>query len=252
MRIAVAGGTGVVGAHVVRLAREAGHEVSVLARSRGVDVVTGEGLDLAGVDAVIDVTGPSTASAEKSQAFFETVARRLREAEREAGVRHHIALSIVGAAHAPHGYYAGKALQERLVASGDVPWSILRATQFFEFALQNAGRFGRFAILPAMRSQPIAAESVAARLVEIAGAGPLGNDADLAGPERMRIAEVARAVLAARGGARRVLEVPLPGRFGRALRDGSILPGPDARIAGPSLREWLASPAGSAGGGAIA
>lgn len=254
MRIAVAGGTGVVGAHAARLAEAAGHEVRVLARSRGVDLVTGAGLDLAGVDVVIDASGPSASSAAKSRAFFAAVTARLREAERAAGVGHHIALSIVGAAGAPHGYYAGKAHQERLVASGDVPWSILRATQFFEFALQQAIPLAGALILPAVRSQPIAAASVAGRLLELAELGPVGEDADLAGPEALRIAEVARAVIAARGGRRRVVEVPLPGAFGRALRDGSILPGPDARLVGPSLDEWLRREHGESGesGGAPA
>lgn len=240
MRIAVAGGTGVVGAHIVRVAEAAGHEVRALARSRGVDLLSGEGLDLSGVDAVIDASGPSTISAPRSVAFFRAATARLQAAERAAGVRHHLALSIVGAAGAPHGYYAGKAAQERLVAGGDVPWSILRATQFFEFAEQKAVRLGPWDALPVMPSQPIAALTVAERLVELAAGEPVGDARDLAGPERIGIAEVARTVLAARGDGHRVVEVPLPGAFGRALREGAALPGPDAMVAGPSLAEWLA------------
>lgn len=241
MRIAVAGGTGVVGAHVVRLAEASGHEVRVLSRASGVDLVSGQGLDLAGVDAVIDVSGPSTTSAAKSRAFFEATTAQLLRAEQDAGVPHHLALSIVGAAGAPHGYYAGKALQERLVAAGAIPWTMLRATQFFEFAEQNAVRLGSWAVLPAMRSQPVAAVAVAERLVRLAEGAPAGDAPDLAGPEELRIAQVARAVFEHRGERRRVVEVALPGGFGRALRDGSILPGSDAEHAGPTLAQWLAA-----------
>ena len=240
MRIAVAGGTGTVGAHVVALARAAGHEPLVLSRSHGVDLAGSGDLDLAGVDVVIDASGVQATSAEKSRAFFRAVTERLLRAEAAAGVAHHIALSIVGAARAPHGYYAGKALQERIVSAGGVPWTILRATQFFEFADQVAVRVGPFAVVPAMRSQPLAAEAVARRLVEIAEGAPLGDAPDVAGPEELRMAELARAVRAGRGERGRVFELPLPGGFGRAIRDGSILPGEGARLLGPRFEEWIA------------
>lgn len=236
MRIAIAGGTGLVGSHVVRLAEAAGHEVRVLSRSTGVDLVNGGGLDLTGVDAVIDVTGPSGLSSVK---FFETVTGNLLRAGASASVKQHVALSIVGAAGAPYGYYRGKAAQERMVAAGEVPWTILRATQFFEFALNTALRLGPLVVVPAMRSQPVAAASVAERLLEVVEGGPAGNAPDIAGPQELRMAEVARATLAARGENRRVLEVPMPGGFGRALRNGGILPGPDAQLIGPELAEWL-------------
>lgn len=240
MKIAIAGGTGVVGRYLVRLAEEAGHRVLVLSRSRGVDLATGRGLDLAGVDVVVDVSGPATTSAAKSRAFFGAVTGNLLRAEPLAGVEHHVALSIVGAAAAPRGYYSGKALQERLVAEGDRPWTILRATQFFEFAEQNAVAVGPWRLLPRMRSRPVAAMTVAERLLSLAEGGPAGNAADLAGPAELGIAEVLRAIGSARGESRRILEVPLPGGFGRALRDGSILPGPEAEIAGPTFEEWIA------------
>lgn len=239
MRIAIAGGTGAVGGHVVRSASEAGHEVVVLSRSSGVDLESGAGLNLAGVDVVIDVCGTQTTSAKRSRAFFERTTLSLLRAEREAGVVHHIALSIVGAAGAPHGYYAGKALQERLVSSGGVPWTILRATQFFDFAHQVATRVGPLVLVPAMRSQPLAAEDVAARLVELAEAGPSGDARDLAGPAERRMVELTRAWWAKAGEQGRVVEFPLPGAFGRALRDGSILPGPSAQLATQTFEEWL-------------
>ncbi|WP_053383542.1 SDR family oxidoreductase [Leucobacter celer] len=239
MRIAIAGGTGAVGTHTVRAAERAGHEVVVLSRRSGVDLVAGRGLDLSGVDAVIDVSGTSTTSAARAQGFFEAVTSTLHRAEREANVGHHVALSIVGAAAAPHGYYAGKAAQERAVAAGPVPWTILRATQFFEFAEQVAVPLGAWRIVPAMRSQPVAAASVGARLVRLAEQGPVGDAPDLAGPREMRMAELLRAVSAARGRAARVIELPLPGGFGRALRDGAVLPGPEAQIDPVTVEEWL-------------
>ncbi len=241
MRITVAGGTGVVGAHVVRLAEAAGHEVSVLSRGRGVDLVTGSGLELRGIDAVVDATGPSTRSTPAVIEFFETVTANLLRAERDANVPHHIALSIVGAARVDDGYYAGKAAQERAVERGAVPWTILRTTQFFDFAEQVSAPFGPWLVVPKVRSRPVAAESVAARLVRIAETGPEGDAADFAGPEEMRIADLLRAILSTRGASRRVIEVPVPGGFGRALRDGSILPGPEADLDTVTAAEWLAT-----------
>lgn len=239
MRIAVAGGTGVVGTHIVRFAQEAGHEVVVLARSEGVDLTTGEGLDLTGVDAVIDASGPS--SPKSAVEFFEAVTRNLLRAEADAGVQHHVALSIVGAASHPHGYYAGKARQEQLVMASAVPHTILRTTQFFEFAEQTAIALGPLVLTAVMRSQPVAAESVARRLVEIAAGEPLGIAPDLAGPDELRMVDLTRMALETHGQRKAVIAVPVPGAFGRALRDGGILPGPDAEIDTVSYEDWLAA-----------
>lgn len=246
MRIAVAGGTGAVGRHVVARLEELGHEPVVLARSAGVDLVDGTGLAeaLRGVDAVIDVASVQTQSAEKSRAFFGAVTRNLLAAEAAAGVRHHVALSIVGSDLAPEAYYAGKQLQEQLVAAGDVPWTLLRATQFFEFPEQvlRQTTFGPLALVPRTRSQPIAAREVAVRLVELATDAPAGRVRDLAGPREERMADLARRWLRANGRNTRVLEFPLPGVFGRALRDGTLLPAPGAADLGTqTFDEWLAS-----------
>ncbi len=241
MKIAVAGGTGTVGAHIVRLAEDAGHEVLVLSRSNGHDVAGGSGLDLSGVDAVIDAIGPSGSASKDPLRFFETATRNLLRAEQEAGVPHHVELSIVGAARSPYGYYAGKAAQERLVAAGGIPWTILRATQFYEFAETASVRLGPLLLSPKMRSQPLAAAAVAARLVELAETGPSGDAPDLAGPREWRMAELLRTILRAKQDRRRVVELPLPGGFGRALRDGACLPGPDAQLDRTSVEEWLAT-----------
>ncbi|WP_229053037.1 SDR family oxidoreductase [Aeromicrobium sp. Leaf350] len=243
MKIAVAGGTGAVGAHVVELAREAGHEVVVLSRGTGVDLVEGTGLAaaLAGVEAVVDVASTFTLDAEESRAFFGTTTRRLLEAEAAAGTCHHLALSIVGIDDAPHGYYAGKVLQEELVAAGPGPWTVLRATQFHEFAGQVHGQttVGPLVLVPRMRSETVAARDVAARLVELVEAGPSGRVADLGGPETAWMADLSRAWARARGDERRVLGVPLPGRLGKAMRDGTLVSGVGADHGTTTFEQWL-------------
>lgn len=238
MLIAVAGATGAVGAHVVREAEIAGHQTLPIARSAGIDLLSGAGLRLDGVDAVIDASGVSTTSARKSIAFFTKATQNLLRAARAADVKHFVPLSIVGATKAPHGYYAGKARQEQLVAAGAVPWTVLRATQFFEFAEQNAVNIGSWRGLPEMKSQPVAAASVAKRLVEIASGFSQRQALEIAGPDQMSMADVLRAKLAASGERRRVIELALPGGFGKALRDGTLLPGPKALIAGPNCGAW--------------
>jgi uncharacterized protein YbjT (DUF2867 family) len=245
MRVAVAGGTGMVGRHVVSALSAAGHEPVVLSRSRGVDVAVEDRVvqALGECDAVVDVTSVSTTSGRVSTRFFGTVTRSLLSAERRAGVRHHVALSIVGAESAPYAYYAGKALQEQLVRDSGSGWSILRATQFHEFAQQLAdnGKPGGLRLVPAMRSQPVAAAEVGAALAEIAADAPRGLDRDLGGPREEDMPTLVRRYLAATGDTGRVLAVPLPGRWGRALRDGTLLPGPGARLGTQTFDEWLAA-----------
>ncbi|MBZ5739057.1 SDR family oxidoreductase [Nocardioides sp. GBK3QG-3] len=238
MKIAVAGGTGVVGRHVVDVARERGYDVVVLSRGEGVDLTTGAGLAerLAGVDAVIDVTSVRTQQKEASEAFFGGVTRNLQA----AGAAYVVALSIVGVDDVETGYYAGKRLQERLLAEGATPWSVLRATQFHEFAEQVLGfvRVGPFALVPRMLSQPVAAREVAEALVDLAEAGPSGRVPDLAGPERLDMVDLARRVAAGRP---RVVPVRVPGAAGRAMRSGALCPtgpGPRGSI---TFDAWLAA-----------
>lgn len=245
MRIAIAGATGVVGRHVVDAARERGHEAVVLARSAGVDAETGAGLAaaLAGADAVVDVLNVTTLKEAPAVAFFEATTRRLLQAERAAGVGHHVLLSIVGIDRAPFGYYAGKLAQERLVEAGAVPWTILRATQFHEFARQmlTRAKAGPLQLAPRMRTQTVAARTVGERLVELVEAGPSGRAPDLAGPREEDLAALVRAVARAEGRRGPIPAIAMPGAFGRAMRDGSLLPGPDADLAGPTFAEWLAA-----------
>jgi uncharacterized protein YbjT (DUF2867 family) len=247
MRIAVAGGTGAVGRHVVDVARERGHDVVVLTRSTGVDLVAGHALEaaLAGADVVIDVAAAQAVSEKAARAFFGAVTRNLLAAGQAAGIRHHVALSIVGVDDAGYGYYAGKVLQEQLVEAGPVPWTLLRATQFHEFASQISGRMkiGPFVVVPTMRSQPVAAREVAERLVDLAVNPPAGRVRDLAGPREERMSDLVRRWLNATAQPGRVIEVPLPGGFGRAIRDGTILPRPGADLGRQTFDEWLASAA---------
>ena len=250
MRIAVAGGTGTVGRHVVDQATRAGHEVVALARSNGVDLTTGDGLRSAieGADAIIDVSSVQTLSARVSRDFFGSVTENLLAAARGADV-HHVALSIVGAAAAPHGYYAGKLVQEQRVAASAGHWSILRATQFHEFAAQvlaQAKILGAH-LVPRMRSQPVAASEVAAALIQIVESGAHGDEPDLAGPREERMADLSRSYLRRTGSAARVLEVRLPGALGAAMAKGGLLPGSDARLGSQTFAQWLDQYRGTGG-----
>lgn len=243
MKIAVAGGTGVIGSAVVRVASDRGHEVRVLSRSTGVDVQSGSGLDAAleGMDAVIDALSIQTQSGKKATAFFEATTANLLTAEVRAGVTHHLALSIVGVDRAPHGYYGAKYRQEQVIEQGEVPWTILRATQFHDFAGQILGRssFGPIHPLVRMRTQPVDKELVAARLIDLAESGPSGRARDLAGPQEENLGDMIRAWAVHRGIRGIMLPLSLPGAFGKAMRDGRLLPGPDAELVGPTFAQWL-------------
>lgn len=245
MKIAVAGGTGAVGTHVVDVARERGHDVVVLTRSNGVDLVDGSGVvdALTGVDAVVDVTSKQTMSGRESAQFFTTVTRHLLAAEAAAGVAHHVALSIVGSDRAPYAYYTGKVAQEKEIRDGDVPWTVLRATQFHEFAEQIYGqtKFGPLVIVPKMRSQPVAAREVAERLVDLAEREPAGLVTQFGGPREESMADMVRAYVKTLPTRAWVLEIPVPGAYGKAMRDGTLLPVAGADLGVQTYREWSTS-----------
>ena len=234
-----------VGQHVVAVARERGHDVIVLSRAEGVDLLSADGLAeaLAGVEAVVDVVSTSTQSSSKSKEFFGTVTRNLLAAEQAAGVGHHVALGIVGTDLARGGYYAGKLLQEQLVEAGPVPWTILRATQFHEFAQQLHGQVtaGPLILVPIMRSEPVLAREVAERLVDLATASPAGRATDLGGPDVYRMVDMVRLYGRRVGDRRKVLAVPLPGALGRAMRNGSLVTTPDADHGTVTFDQWLAT-----------
>lgn len=248
MKIVVAGATGVLGTHVAAAVRAAGHEPVAISRGSGVDLVAGTGLAqaLRGASAVIDASATSSASTKASVAFFTTVTRNLLAAEREAGVGHHVAVSIIGAAQVNANYYAGKAAQEEILAARPDGWSLLRTSQFHEFVTQlvRGGKVGPVQAVPKMIAQPIAAREVADELVAIATGRPRGPEPDLAGPREERMADLVRRYLAATGVRRPVLEISLPNAWGRGMRDGSLLPKPGTRLGRQSFEAWLAERTG--------
>lgn len=247
MKIAVAGGTGTVGRHVTELIRQYGHDPVVLARSTGYDLTTPISLarSLSGVEVVIDVLSIPTLSSTAATRFFGTTTTNLLGAEVVAGVRHHLVLSIVNATRVPAGYYAGKVVQESRVRAGAVPWTILRATQFHEFAAQTLrrGSVRIAALVPVLRTQPIAAREVAERLVGLALGSPRGQVADLGGPREERLVDMVRAYARATHTRTPVIQVRLPGRMGTAMRDGTLLPGSGTELGRQTFAQWLANQA---------
>jgi len=249
MKIAVAGGTGLIGTMIVGALTAGGETPIVLARSAGVDLTTGEGLDarLAGVSTVIDVSNVTTYSARKSIEFFTAATRNLLAAGQRAGVGHHVVLSIVGIDRVPFGYYVGKRRQEELALSGAVPVTVLRATQFHEFAGQLLARGGPVVPVPAGPSQPIAAREVADALVAICQAEPAGLLPDLGGPRAEYLPDMVRRVARARGARRLIIAVKLPGAPGRALAAGALLPAGDGPRGKQTFSEWLEGRGGCQG-----
>lgn len=245
MRIAIAGGTGRIGRLTSAVLEGAGHQTVPLSRGAGVDAYIGRGLDdaLRGADALIDVTNTPAADEAAIVDFFGTVTRNLLAAEQRAGVRHHVLLSIVGIDHnkrVPH--YAGKREQERLVESGPVPWSIVRATQFHDFAAMVAGwaeKDGTATVAPLLL-QPIAPADVAAELAEVTVGEPLAATIDIAGPETQDLVDMARRTFAVRG--QDIKLVPTwRGNYGTDLAGEAMLPGEGARLGSTTFDAWLAA-----------
>jgi uncharacterized protein YbjT (DUF2867 family) len=244
MRIAVAGGTGLVGRHTVTALRRAGHEAIVLARSLGTDLATGEGLDgaLRGVEAVVDVTNIVSANPQAVRDGFAAATRNLLAAERRARVRHHVLLSIVGVDRIEgNAHYAGKRVQEQLVGSAEVPATIQRATQFHEFAgmVVEWSRRSDEATVPPALIQPVAAAEVGAVLAELAASAPKGRALDLAGPEPQDLLDMARRTLAVRGESLRLIPSWRGGPFGPEAAGEVLLPGPEARLGATTFDRWL-------------
>jgi len=243
VRIAVAGGTGVVGARTVEAVQAAGHDAVVLSRSRGVDLISGRGLDaaLVGVDAVIDTANVSTLKADAAIEFFETASGNLVRAAEEAGARHVVLLSIVGIDRMPHDYYAGKIAQEKVFESSPVPWTILRATQFHEFAAQlfARGKVGPIHLAPRARVQPIAAREVGERLAALAAGAPEGRARDLAGPREEALDAMIKAYARSEGHRGWIPSINLPTAQMKGMRAGYALPRPGAALGHQTFAEWL-------------
>jgi uncharacterized protein YbjT (DUF2867 family) len=251
-KIAVAGATGRVGHHVVEVLQADGYDVVAISRSRGVDVITREGLDeaLAGVEVVVDTaTGPSP-DQQAATEFFTTAARNLQEAGERAGVRRLVVVSIIGADRFSGGYNAAKVAHERAMQAGPIPARVLRAAQFHEFVAQlmEWGARGDVTYVPRMRTQLVAARTVGEALADLA-TGPDAAPADarileIAGPRVESLVEMATLLARRRGDATRIEGVSDPADPDAPLfESGALLPGPEAILAGPTFEEWLDSAA---------
>jgi uncharacterized protein YbjT (DUF2867 family) len=243
MRVAVAGGTGVLGSLVVAELTAVGDDPVVLARGAGVDLTTGTGLGaaLVGCEAVVDVVNVATPSRRVATRFFTATTRHLLAACEHAAVGHLVTLSIVGVPEVDYGYYLGKRVQEDLVVHGAVPWTLVRATQFHEFPGQVLRAVpGPVAVVPRMRSRPVAASEVAARLVGLVHGEPQGVTQPIAGPEVLEMTDMARRLLAARGERRPVVGFRIPGRVGRAMAGGALVPAEPFDQGTQTFAEYLA------------
>ncbi len=249
MKIAVAGATGRVGRHVVDVLTARGHEVVPMARSAGVDIVTGEGLAaaLTGVDTIVDAaTGPSPEQQAATE-FFVTAARNLQAAGSRAGVQRIVAVSIIGTDRFAGGYGAAKVAHEQALREGPIPVRILRAAQFHEFVgqLVDWGRDGDVSYVQQMRTQLVAARTVAEALADLA-TEPEADDepviSEIAGPREESLVESAKLLAARRGEALTIEGVSNPADHDAKLsEEGGLLPGPEATLAGPTFEEWLAA-----------
>lgn len=247
MKIVVIGGTGRIGSNVVNILRANGHDAVPAAPSLGVNTITGEGLAdaLTGADVVVDVTNSPSFEPAAVLEFFETSTRNLIAAEVEAGVGHHVALSIVGIERTPEsGYFRAKVAQEKLIESGSVPYSIVRATQFFEFvdAIANTSTQGTEVHLAPVAFQPIAADDVAMAVAKTAQEPPLNGRREIAGPDRMRFDEVIARRLESQNDPRIVVVDPQAPYFGAVMSEQSLVPLNGAQLGATSYEEWLRIP----------
>lgn len=244
LKIVVIGGTGLIGAKVVKNLRALGHEVVPASPSSGVNTLTGEGLDqaLTGTHVVVDVANSPSFEDRAVLHFFETSGHNLIAAEVRAGVRHHVALSVVGTERLlASGYFRAKMAQETLIKSSPIPYTIVRATQFFEFvgAIAQSATDGQTVRLPHALFQPIVSDDVAAVLAEVAARAPLNGTFDLAGPEPVPMDDLVRTFLKAQGDSRQVVTDNNAPYFGIPLNDQSLTPGANPRLAPTRFSDWL-------------
>ena len=250
MKIVVIGGSGLIGAKVVSNLRQRGHEVVAASPSTGVNTLTGEGLAeaLKGAQVVIDVANSPSFEDKPALEFFETSGRNLLAAEKTAGVKHHVALSVVGTdrltgsgAGSLSGYFRAKMAQENLIKASGIPFTIVHATQFFEFVkgIAQSGTDGSTIRLSSVLMQPIAADDVAAAVAEAALGQPVGGMIEVAGPDRIRQDELVRQFLSATGDARKVVTDDNAGYFGIKVNDQSLVPGDNPRLGPTHYADWL-------------
>jgi uncharacterized protein YbjT (DUF2867 family) len=244
MKIVVIGGSGLVGSKLVNKLGEHGHEALPASPDSGVNTLTGEGLDraLEGASVVVDVSNSPSFEDAAVMEFFKTSTGNLLAAEAAAGIGHHVALSVVGTERLTEsGYFRAKLAQEELIAASSIPYSIVRATQFFEFVKRIAADAtdGNTVRLPPALFQPMAADDVASGVGRVAVGAPLNGMAEIAGPERFRLDELVRGALKARNDPRAVVTDPQAHYYGINPAERALLPGADARLADTRFSDWL-------------
>ncbi|MDN3221716.1 MULTISPECIES: SDR family oxidoreductase [Pseudomonas] len=244
MKIVVIGGTGLIGTQLCNNLRQRGHDVLAGSPSTGINALTGEGLDaaLSGAEVVVDVANSPSFEDAAVLEFFETSGRNLFAAEKAAGVKHHVALSVVGTERMlDSGYFRAKMAQEKLIKDSGIPYSILRATQFFEFigAIAQSGEQGNSTRLPAADLQPIASADVAAALANIAEQPPTNQTQEVAGPDRLPIASFVQAYLKHNDDPREVISDAEATYFGAPIDDRSLTPGANPIIGATHFDAWL-------------
>ena len=244
MKIAVIGGSGLIGKKLVKLLGGRGHEVVTASPSAGVNAVAGQGLAqaLTGARVVVDVANAPSWEDQAVLAFFETLGRNLLAAEAAAGVKHHVALSVVGTERLlASGYFRAKMAQERLIKASKIPYTIVRATQFFEFVggIAQFSTEGQTVRLPSALMQPIAADDVAAILADVAVEEPRNGTVEMAGPEPIRMDDLVRRYLTATRDGRTVIPDPNARYYGVEVNDRSLTPGDNPRIGPTRFEEWL-------------
>jgi uncharacterized protein YbjT (DUF2867 family) len=244
MKIVVIGGTGLIGSKVVKDLRARGHTVVSASPKSGVNTMTGEGLKeaLSGAAVVVDVANSPSFEDAAVLEFFETSGRNLLPAEIDAGVQHHVAPSVVGTDRlAESGYFRGKMAQEKLIRESGVPYTIIHSTQFFEFlgGIVQAGADGETVRLSAAWFQPIASDDVATAVADYAVGAPRNGIVEIAGPERLRFADMVQRFLSASRDPRKAVEDPSVGYFGARLQDDTLVPGPNARLGRVNFDAWF-------------
>lgn len=243
MKILVIGGSGRIGSKVVQRLRDQGHDVDAASTASGLDILTGEGLEkaMAGASVVVDLANSPTFDA-ASVTFFETAGKNILSAEKKAGVKHHVALSVVGTDRlAANDYFRAKLTQERLIRESDIPYTIIRSTQFFEFlpGIVKSGESDGVIRLPTANVQPIASDDVADAVTQHALGAPVNATTDIAGPERVPMSELAQRFLSSTQDSRTVIGDPHALYFGVELQDDTLVPDGQAWHGALDFAQWL-------------
>jgi uncharacterized protein YbjT (DUF2867 family) len=243
MKIVVIGGTGLIGSKTVTILRQGGHEVVAASPQSGVNTITGDGLKevMTGAQTVIDLANSPSFEDKAVLEFFQTSSRNVLAAEATAGVRHHIALSIVAIDRTDNGYFRAKVAQEKLIVASGIPYTIIRATQFLEFlrGIADSGADGNVVRLPTCLFQPIASDDVAANVAAVAAAAPRNGIVEIAGPERAPFSQIIARYLKAVGDPRQVVSDPEARYWGGRVEELSLVPLGEARLGRIGLDEWL-------------